>query len=292
MTAEPYVLTAVVANIDYLAFAAVWFRDLATGLEVERVAGLPFGLGIEQPDTVSGADILVDRFGLKLALEASEAGVRLRSKFRAKGGAGVHADVMIMQPRGHESLNVLIPWGERRFQFTSKHNTRPAVGRVTIGEAIHDFGSDNGAFGTLDFGRGVWPLEVIWNWGSASGVSHGRVVGLQLGGKWTDGTGLTENGLILEGRLHKISEDLVWEYDVRDFMRPWRITAPDSKRVDLTFVPTYERQERFGGPRRWPVGAEVHQCFGHYSGTVIDDSGASVEVDRVFGWAEQFQGRW
>ncbi len=292
VTAEPYVFSVVFANIDYLAFAAVWFRDLESGLEVERAAGLPFGVGFKQEDTVSGADIRVDRFGLRLGIEESAAGTRLVSDFSAKGGARVRADLFVTLPPDHESLNVLIPWSDRRFQFTSKHNTRPAVGSVVIGEKRHEFGPDRGAYGVLDFGRGVWPLNVIWNWGSASGVSNGRVVGLQLGGKWTDGTGLTENGIILDGRLHKISEDLAWEYDTQDFTRPWRIRAPQSKRVDLTFVPTYERAERFGGRRQWPIGADVHQCFGHYSGTVVDDAGAAVEVDRLFGWAEQFKGRW
>ena len=34
-------------------------------------------------------------------------------------------DLVVARPAGHESLNVVIPWSERRFQFTSKQNTRP-----------------------------------------------------------------------------------------------------------------------------------------------------------------------
>ena len=33
---------------------------------------------------------------------------------------------------------------------------------------------------------------------------YGRVLGFNLGGAWTDGTGMTENGICLDGRLSKI----------------------------------------------------------------------------------------
>ena len=38
-------------------------------------------------------------------------------------------------------------------------------------------------------------------------------VGLNMGAKWTDGTGMNENGILLNGCLHKIHEDIVFEYD-------------------------------------------------------------------------------
>ncbi|WP_289020093.1 DUF2804 domain-containing protein, partial [uncultured Ornithinimicrobium sp.] len=36
----------------------------------------------------------------------------------------------------------------------------------------------------------------------------GGDLGIQLGGRWTEGTGQTENGLFVGGRLHKIHEEL------------------------------------------------------------------------------------
>ncbi len=59
------------------------------------------------------------------------------------------------------------------------------------------------------------------NWAAASGVStDGRTVGLQFGGKWTEGTGFTENALCIDGRLTKIHEELEWTYDWDDPLRP------------------------------------------------------------------------
>ena len=56
-------------------------------------------------------------------------------------------------------------------------------------------------------------------------------MGVQLGGKWTDGTGMTENALCVGGRLSKLSEELVWTYDTGDWLRPWTIRTPGSDRV-------------------------------------------------------------
>ncbi|MET8551707.1 DUF2804 family protein [Micromonospora zamorensis] len=46
--------------------------------------------------------------------------------------------------------------------------------------------------------------STAWNW--AAGAAPGRAI--QLGGKWTDGTRVTENGLFVDGRLHKIGGEL------------------------------------------------------------------------------------
>ena len=146
--------------------------------------------------------------------------------------------------------------------------------------------SFDGAYGCLDFGRGKWPYRTVWNWGSASGVDGGRTLGLQLGGKWTAGTGMTENAPCVDGRLSKLSEELVWEYDSADWMRPWRIR---SSRVDLTFTPVYDKRSRM---QLGVAESEVHQCFGDYTGTVVADGDETIGVDGLFGWAEEARWRW
>ncbi len=73
-----------------------------------------------------------------------------------------------------------------------------------------------------------------WNWGAGSGRTDGRVVGIKVGGRWTDGTGSVENALLVDGHLTKISEELVWDYDPEDWMSPWRVTGES---VDLTLTP-------------------------------------------------------
>ena len=97
----------------------------------------------------------------------------------------LYADVRVGKPAGHETLSVVVPWSDQRFQFTSKHNTRPATGAIRVDDRTYDVGPDTDAFGCLDYGRGVWPYRTVWNWASASGRRDGRTIGLQLG----DGAG-------------------------------------------------------------------------------------------------------
>jgi hypothetical protein len=160
---------------------------------------------------------------------------------------------------------------------------------VRAGGVTYPFGPDEQAFGCLDFGRGVWPADCAWNWASASGLQDGHVLGLQLGGLWTDGTGMTENALCVDGRLHKLHEDVVFTYDRRDFMAPWTIRTPASDRVDLTFAPFFERTNRVElGIAR----SEVHQMFGRFSGAVVTGDGTRIRIVDMVGWAEEHRARW
>lgn len=276
------------ADFDYLGMASALLLDLEAGRELEKVVPVPLALGFSQPDTVGGADIVFDRLGLRLEIREESEGTRLVAAFRSRGRE-VAADVLVSRPPGHETLNVVVPWSEALFQFTSKQNTRPARGTIRVDGVEQRIGAEQQAFGCLDFGRGVWPADTVWNWGSASGSVDGRVVGLQFGGKWTDGTGATENGICLDGRLHKISDEVRFDYDRRDFRKSWRISTPDSDRVKLDFHPEYEKRMNV------PLivgGAELHLCFGRFSGEVRGDDGERVRTDGLFGWAEEMRARW
>jgi hypothetical protein len=195
---------------------------------------------------------------------------------------------MVERPVGHETLNVVIPWSDEQFQYTSKQNTLPAKGYVELGGERLDFASPS--FGCLDYGRGVWPEYTVWNWGSASGIQDGRTIGLNLGGQWTDGTGMTENGLCVDGRLTKISEDLAFEYDRENTLKPWRVRSAVSNSVDLTFEPEFERVSENG--RRDGFFSSARQVFGCYAGRVVPDGGGSIEIRDLFGWIEEHEARW
>ena len=276
-----HVLSVTLADVDYLGLADVWFLDLATGRTANRSAISPFGRGVVMPDRVGASSMSFTSRGLRLAITEEDAATRISAAF-----ADFDCDVVLDHPPGHESLSVVIPWSERRFQCTTKDNTRPATGAVRWSGDEWTFDGAGHAYGCLDFGRGKWPYRTVWNWGSASGEQAGRTVGLQLGGKWTAGTGMTENALCLDGRLSKLSEELAWEYDRADWMRRWRIR---SSRVDLTFAPVYDKRSRL---QLGIAESEAHQCFGRYSGSVVADGGEVIAVDDLFGWAEEARWRW
>src|SRR5205823_4154894 len=160
--------------------------------------------GYALPEHVAGSSMSVDGMGLRMAITEDATGTRLVAAF-ARGGSSFECDVLLARPEGHESLSVVIPWSSRRFQCTTKDNTRPATGRVLWNGETWSFEGSGHAYGCLDFGRGKWPYSTAWNWGSASGIQGRRTIGLQLGGKWTAGTGMTENAICVDGRLSKLS---------------------------------------------------------------------------------------
>ena len=177
----------------------------------------------------------------------------------------------------------ILAWsGFRRFKHTVKDVGRPAVGRLVLpgsGEVAIDAA---GSFAVLDHGRGKWPSRGCWNW--AAGAGPGRAI--TLGGKWTDGTGSTENGLFAGGRLHKIHEDLQWDYSPADWLRPWRITGP---RVEAGFRPFHVRTAR---TELGLLGNRTRQCFGGFTGRARADDGQWIDLDGLTGWAEEVRNRW
>jgi hypothetical protein len=117
----------------------------------------------------------------------------------------------------------------------------------------------------------------------------GHVIGVQVGGRWTDGTGSTENALVVDGRVHKISEELSWNYDTLDWLAPWRVRGD---LVDLTFTPFWNHSSSMNLA---VVAQRANQCFGHWTGWMRDDAGERVGVDGVdgvLGWAEDVHNRW
>lgn len=115
---------------------------------------------------------------------------------------------------------------------------------------------------TLDHGRGRWHRDVRWNWGAGSGTVDGQTAGVQVGGQWTNGTGSTENALLVEGRLSKISAELEWTYDPQDWLAPWRVQGEG---VELRFTPEHLRR---AVTDLGVISSRTHQCFGVWSGRV------------------------
>ena len=138
--------------------------------------------------------------------------------------------------------------------------------------------------------------------GSAYGLGelfeHGRLrgyavtarltLGLQLGGKWTQGTGFTENGVIVDGVLTKIGRELIWEYEWNRPLQPWRVTDPGGQ-LAVELKPRYDRHSRV---ELGVIGTETHQVFGTWSGEFIDDAGMRLTFRGLSGFAEESRSRW
>lgn len=284
------VVSCVYADVDHLGLADVWWCDLPSGRSggagVVTVGSDLFTL----PDRPATAPLHVDHEGFTLDLvDDHEGTTRIVGSWTEPDGRSGHLDVAVALPPGHESLNVVIPWDDTTFNFTSKHQARPATGRLVVGDEAWTVGGEAGdAWGVLDVGRGRWPTEIHWNWGGGAGRVGDHVVGLQFGAKWTEGSGFTENGLIVDGRLHKIGRELAWDYSWDDPMAPWHVVDPDGQ-LEVTLTPRFDKHTVLPGRDK---GSETHQVFGTWAGTVRTDDGLELAFTDLQGFAEEARQEW
>ncbi|MFD4357131.1 DUF2804 domain-containing protein [Nocardia sp. NPDC058518] len=269
-----HIVGIVVSSLDYAGVHGIYVLDRESGAEIARDAVVPLARGTVMAGH-SGVGVTSARGGgVEIEITEDEGGSSIEAR-----ASGVRLSVQVPMPPGHESLGVVVPWSARRFQYTVKDVGRPVSGTLTSGSEVHRIEE---GFAVLDHGRGKWPYSMTWNW--AAGARPG--LGVQFGGKWTDGTGSTENALIVDGRLQKISDELRWDYDTTDWLRPWSITGD---RVEVEFRPFHER---VAVSNLLVVAGETHQCFGHFTGRVCGEDGRWLDLDDVVGWAEEARNRW
>ncbi len=283
-----HLFSVTLSDVDYLGLPFIYLLDFKTKAFSEKTLLKPFGAGCHLPPEVH-ADVNYEDPAMPIQMNYTNSGIRLSVTCPDFEGKPLQVDLLVHQPDGHESLNVVIPWSRKRFQFTSKQNTLPTEGRVEWGDETISFDQEN-TFACLDFGRGVWPFESFWNWSSFSTrLADGRPVGVNLGAGWTDDTGMNENGLCVDGKLIKLSEDLRFTYDKAHFMAPWHLETTITNRVDLIFTPFFERVAKTDA---LVIKSEVHQMIGTFEGMLRTDDGEAIPIMDAIGWAEDHHAKW
>lgn len=276
-----------ISNIDYAGLVFAYFYDFKSGLFIEKTIMLTPYNACKMPNNVGeGMEYKDKEASVAFAEEGGKTKIHLEMK--EFGGKNLKAEFTIAHPEDHETLNVVIPWNQKTFQFTSKQNCLPAQGKVWLNNVEYLFKSSS-TMASLDFGRGVWPRKSFWNWATCSGINDGRAVGVNLGGGWTDGTGMTENAVIVGSKISKINERMIFTYDVNDLMKPWRIKTENTDRVELEFKPVYKRLAR---SNIVVVSSNIYQMFGYFSGSIVTDEGERVNINNIFGCAEEHKAKW
>lgn len=276
-----------VSNIDYAGMVFAYFYDFKTKKFIEKTVMTPFGKGCKMPSGVHETVSFINK-QMNADLIAQKNDTRILCYSADFGSEKLSADFTVNFPENHETLNVVIPWNEKTFQFTSKQEALPVEGFLIVGEETYNFSREN-TFACLDFGRGIWPYKVYWNWANASAIIDGRSVGINLGAKWTDGTGMTENALVIDGKIIKLSENIIYNYDKNDYMKNWFLKTEISDRVNLEFTPFYERIAKSDLKI---IKSEVHQMFGYFNGYIRDKDNNKIIFKNIIGCAEDHFGQW
>ncbi|MEU2200562.1 DUF2804 domain-containing protein [Isoptericola sp. NPDC019482] len=279
-----HVVALTTSALDYAALHQVWVWDRASGEEVDAVAIAPLTGSATLPGRLGGGPVRSRTRSVAVAVDERPGGTRLRART-----ARVELDVTVARPAGRDLLAVVVPWSRRRFQYTVKDVGLPVAGTLRVDGV--DVPVPVGSWAVLDHGRGRWPYRAAWQWGvgvgsgvTGSGTRH--EVAVQLGGTWTRQGPTTENGVFVDGRLHKVHDELDWTFDRGAYTRWWRVRG---ERLDLTFVPAHDRVSR---TQLGVLASSTHQCFGAWSGWVMTDDGARLDVECLDGWAEDVAQRW
>ena len=277
---DNHLVGVTVSSIDYAAVHEVWIREIDSAREWHRTATVLPPRGVTLPESLGRGPVRARTRGLAVDIDEVAGGTHLRASIE-----GAEIDIVAALPPGHERLAVVVPWSETRFQYTVKDVARPASGTLTLDGRRVEL-PEGRSWAVLDHGRGRWPYDIRWNWGAGAGTSGDRTIGIQVGGRWTEGTGSTENAVVIDGRVHHIPVELTFDYDIARWRTPWRISGGG---LEATFTPFHLKATH---RNLGLLAAHTDQCFGHWSGTFTDPEGTVTPFADLAGWCEEVHNRW
>ena len=287
ITNEKCLFSIIISNLDYAGLVRAYFYNFLTGKYAEKKVIIPFGKGCRMPDGVNES-IFFNHRKLQTHLIYEKGITHIIVKCSDFGSEQLEADLRIRNTIDYDALNVASPLSKKHYQFTSKLQCLPTEGIVQVGREVHLF-EYKSTFARLDFGRGIWPYKFNWSSAAGSGITNGKMVGFNLGGKQTNDTGITENDLLINHKLIKLGEDIKFFYDSGYLMKPWNIRTCASDRVNLEFIPAYEHITKTDFII---IKYEIHQLFGSFYGIIEDENHQKISIDNLKGCSEYHFGKW
>jgi len=279
---EEIMFSASITHLDYAVICFVYVINFETQRFFEKQITIPGGRKVKMSeDVLESIKFVDDTMSIQMIHLQNE--THLSVSIPDFDSDVLHADLHILHPIEDETLNVVIPKSRKVFQFTAKHHTLPTNGFVKIGDQRFDFNADF-SFSVLDFGRGIWPRTANWNSAMASQRLGGRRIGLNFGGQWTDGTGMTENAIFIDGQMTKLHEDVVFTYDPEFYMKPWKIRTKFTNDVNLTFTPFFQRTSKTDVKL---ARSEVHQLVGYFDGYIRLKDNSILKIRQMLGCTEE-----
>ncbi|MDE3065586.1 MAG: DUF2804 family protein, partial [Acidobacteriota bacterium] len=115
-----------VADLDLFVLADVWWADLASG----ATGGQGVIVAPSDAPTFGAHPVVVEQGEFCLSLAEEAARTTLSARWSDEGAARGALEISVARPVDLESLNVVIPWNDELFNFTSKQWCRPAEGSL------------------------------------------------------------------------------------------------------------------------------------------------------------------
>ena len=201
-------------------------------------------------------------------------------------GKPFECEIELAQPE-MDTLVIATPWDrEHAFYYNQKINCMRASGSMTFDGVRYEFDPATD-FGTLDWGRGVWPYDNTWFWGSGNADIGGKAFGFNLGYGFGNTAAASENVIFYDGTAHKL-DDVTFHIPESGYTDPWRFTSSDG-RFEADFVPVLDRAAKLDFKL---LVSDQHQVFGRMSGKAVLDDGTELSFRDLLCFAEKVHNRY
>lgn len=277
-----------VADNSYMWLASVTVLDFEKKTyHTFSKMGIPFKK-LNLPNSSKMGDLVFTRKGFSFKFLHENGHRRLLVDVNKFQGSKFSLDV-VLKENPNTSIVIATPFDKpKHFYYNHKINLMTVEGSFRIGTSIYPL--DN-AYGTLDWGRGVWTYKNTWYWSSASGTQNGKPIGFNLGYGFGDTKNASENMFYYDSINYKFQdiEFVIPKDSGKDkFMMPW-VLKSKTEDIYLDFTPVVDRNSN---SNVLVIKSIQHQVFGYFNGYFILPSGTKVEVNNLFGFAEKVVNNW
>ena len=123
--------SATIADLGYAGNIFLYVLNFETGELHEEGLVIPLGKGIKLPRNSDQGESKFENQRSRLNFWVVPEGRRISVSWPGfHAGRGISADILLHQPTNHESMNIVIPIGQRRFYYNRKINCLPAEGSI------------------------------------------------------------------------------------------------------------------------------------------------------------------
>ncbi len=270
-------------HASYAGQVGVMLFDFKKGTMIANINKLiPFPFSsLHLPESAEkDSDITYDKQGVHLRFKTEGA-----TRYLSFSARDFEANITLEKTIPYSAV-IQTPFREspRMFYYNQKINCMTARGRAVYKGQAYTF--EEGAFGLLDWGRGVWPYHNEWYWSNGAGTVEGRMFGFNLGCGFGDTSQATENMLFYGETLTKLGR-VHFELGA-DYMKPWRL-YDDEGQLDLTLVPEFDRTTKI---QALIVRNCCHQMFGRFHGTAVLADGTKLTIEELPAFAEHAVNNW
>ncbi len=287
---DRYVVQLTIGHISYVQNSALSIMDLETKTRkdiniIKLLKGKSIGLN-ENPHDNHNVTFTHKNYELTFTKEGSVR--KLYGKALDKEGIPWEFSFELEEMPLHQGMTINTPFyaSDKHFYLNYKINNLKTKGYVKVGEETFEF---KDSFGVLDWGRGVWPYDENWYWGSLSDrLPDGRQIGLNTGYGFGDLKASGENMLFLDGVAHKLNRMYQVTPMEEDYSAPILLKDEEGT-IDLVLTPIYDR---YNNMDLKVIFMKCHQIHCYYNGTIKLNTGEVVVLDNLLGFYEHAHNRW